>query len=133
MSQLFADTSFFVAFLNPHDDSHDLARKYMADFDGAVVTTVWVIAELGNFLCKRRNRKLFVPFVRDLQDDSRVIITRLEESYFERGLVRFARRPDKEWSFTDCVSFVVMENGGLTDALTTDHHFQQAGFRLILK
>jgi predicted nucleic acid-binding protein len=133
MNQLFADTSFFVAFLNPRDDSHNLARRYMADFDGTIVTTFWVIAELGNYLSKRKNRKLFVPFVRDLQDDSRVTIGGLEESYFERGLERFGRRPDKEWSFTDCVSFAVMEVGGLTDALTTDHHFEQAGFKLLLR
>jgi predicted nucleic acid-binding protein len=133
MNQLFADTSFFVAFLNPRDDSHDLARKNMADFDGALVTTVWVIAELRNYLSKRKNRKLFVPFVRDLQDDSRVTISGLETSYFERGLARFAYRPDKEWSFTDCVSFVVMEEGGIADALTTDHHFEQAGFKALMR
>src|SRR5947208_15640855 len=99
----------------------------MADFDGAVVTTVWVIAELGNYLSKKKNRKLFVPFVRVLQSDSRVTIGGLERSSFDKGLERFARRPDKEWSFTDCISFIVMENGGLTDAFTTDHHFEQAG------
>src|SRR5260370_42557268 len=99
MNQLFADTSFFVAFLNPRDDSHDLARSYMADFDGVMVTTVWVIAELGNYLSKRKNRKLFVPFVGDLQDDSRATIGGLEVSYFERGVERCAHRPDEEWSF----------------------------------
>ncbi len=132
MNHFFADTSFFVAFLNPRDESHDLARWYMADFDGSMMTTVWVIAELGNYLSKRKNRKLFVPFVREIQDDSRISIGGLEESYFERGLERFAHRPDKEWSFTDCVSFVVMEERGLTDALTTDHHFEQAGFNVLM-
>ena len=132
MNRLFADTSFFVAFLNPRDESHILARGYMADF-ASLLTTVWLIAELGNYLCKGKNRKLFVPFVRDLQKDLRVTIVGLDKSCFERGLERFARRPDKEWSFTDCVSFVVMEDRGLTEALTTDHHFEQAGFRVLLK
>jgi uncharacterized protein len=132
MNQLFADTSFFVAFLNPRDDSHELARSCMADFDGSLVTTVWVIAELGNYLSKRKNHKLFVPFVRDLQADSRVSIRGLDESYFEKGLDRYARRLDKEWSFTDCISFEVMEEKGLVEALTTDHHFHQAGLRALL-
>jgi predicted nucleic acid-binding protein len=133
MNHLFADTSFFVAFLNPRDDSHALAKGYMADFDGTLVTTVWVIAELGNYICKGKNRKLLVPFVRDLQKDPRVAIRGLEQLCFERGLERFARRPDKEWSFTDCVSFVVMEDDDVSEALTTDHHFEQAGFKVLLR
>src|SRR5690242_557992 len=94
MKGLFADTSFFVAFLNPGDESHDQALDYMADPAEPIVTTVWVVAELGNFLSKRKNRKLFVPFVRDLQKDPSVAIDGLEASYFEKGLERFARRPD---------------------------------------
>jgi uncharacterized protein len=45
----------------------------------------------------------------------------------------FAGRPDKEWSLTDCVSFVVMEAQGIREALTTDEHFIQAGFRALLR
>jgi hypothetical protein len=51
----------------------------------------------------------------------------------DRGLTLFSRRPDKEWSLTDCTSFVVMQQERLTDALTTDHHFEQAGFRALLR
>jgi predicted nucleic acid-binding protein len=60
------------------------------------------------------------------------MIVGADNDYFDRGLERFARRPDKEWSFTDCISFVVMEDKGLTDALTADHHFEQAGFTILL-
>jgi predicted nucleic acid-binding protein len=52
---------------------------------------------------------------------------------FERGLSLYSRRPDKDWSLTDCISFVVMEEHGLRDVLTADHHFQQAGFTILLK
>ena len=45
----------------------------------------------------------------------------------------FAKRPDKEWSLTDCISFIVMQEYGLTEALTADHHFEQAGFTILLK
>ena len=45
----------------------------------------------------------------------------------------FAARPDKEWSLTDCISFVAMNERDITDALTSDHHFEQAGFRILLK
>ena len=51
---------------------------------------------------------------------------------FEAGCDLYEQRPDKEWSLTDCISFVVMHNHGLTDALTADRHFQQAGFQALL-
>ncbi len=51
---------------------------------------------------------------------------------FWRGIKLFDARPDKEWSLTDCISFEVMAELGLTDALTADHHFEQAGFRALL-
>jgi len=56
----------------------------------------------------------------------------LSTEVFSRGLLLFDSRADKEWSLTDCISFVVMEDRGLTDALTADHHFEQAGFRALL-
>jgi hypothetical protein len=51
----------------------------------------------------------------------------------DRGLALYAARPDKEWSLTDCVSFLVMQDHGVTEALTADHHFEQAGFVALLK
>ena len=52
---------------------------------------------------------------------------------FDRGVARYVERDDKAWSLTDCISFVVMEDLGITDALTADHHFEQAGFVAMLK
>jgi len=52
---------------------------------------------------------------------------------FHAGLDLYASRPDKEWSLTDCISFAVMQDLGLNDALTGDHHFTQAGFTILLK
>jgi hypothetical protein len=51
---------------------------------------------------------------------------------FERGRDLFAARPDKAWSLTDCTSFTVMADLAIKDALTTDHHFAQAGFRVLI-
>jgi predicted nucleic acid-binding protein len=60
-------------------------------------------------------------------------IVPLATDLLERGIDLFARRPDKSWSLTACISFVVMADRGLSEALTGDHHFEQAGFRALLR
>lgn len=57
----------------------------------------------------------------------------LAAEVFEQALDLYHRRPDKHWSMTDCISFLTMRDRGLTEALTTDHHFVQAGFKILLK
>lgn len=66
-----------------------------------------------------------------VRDD--VIIVRCGDDLFEQGINLFRKRPDKEWSLTDCISFVVMQQHNVSEALTADHHFEQAGFAAILK
>ena len=56
-----------------------------------------------------------------------------EQGLFDRGAALYAERPDKAWSLTDCISFVIMQDHGLRDAPTGDHHFEQAGFNLLMK
>lgn len=68
-----------------------------------------------------------------LRADRRVRILTAEQSLLDRAIDLYQRRPDKDWSLTDCTSFVVMEEERITDALTADHHFEQAGFRALLK
>ncbi len=71
--------------------------------------------------------------VHRLQSDSEVRIVELTRGLFQRGFDLFKRRPDKDWSVTDCVSFVVMDDLGLREVLGADHHFEQAGFTVLLK
>jgi len=65
--------------------------------------------------------------------DPQVDIVLLTEELYQQALALFRGRLDKEWGLIDCVSFVVMQERGLTDALTTDEHFEQAGFRVLLQ
>jgi uncharacterized protein len=74
-----------------------------------------------------------VRLVPSLRSDPNALIVPASPELFQRGYDLYARRPDKDWSLTDCTSFVVMKEQGLTDALTTDHHFEQAGFQMLLK
>jgi len=68
-----------------------------------------------------------------IRTDGQTTILPLSDESFDRGASFFAARPDKDWSLTDCISFVVMQERGITDALTADHHFEQAGFVALLK
>ena len=133
MSSVFADTFYFVALANPRDQAHRKAVQWTLGFHGAMVTTSWVLTEFGNQMSGLANRQEFVDTVRDLRANAQVTITPPEARLFEEGLQLYASRPDKEWSLTDCISFVVMQQEGIREALTGDHHFEQAGFAALLK
>jgi hypothetical protein len=130
---VFADTSYFIALVNADDEAHEEAARYTAAFAGEIITTEWVLNEFANFLAKPPNRQLFVSMLHGLRDDPRVVIVSASEATFGAGATLYAQRLDKEWSITDCISFLVMKNRGIKDALTKDHHFEQDGFQCLLK
>ncbi len=122
-----------MAFLNPTDANHDRAVEYQDSYPGRTVTTLLVLTELGNYLSKGPARRLFVPFARKLRRERLVLVLPWDAALFERRLEFYGRRLDKNWSLTDCHSFLTMKARKLTDALTADHHFEQAGFTILLK
>ena len=127
------DTFALLAMLNPSDARH---REAMAWFNASrrpLVITEWVLTELADGLCAARTRGAAVTVERRLRSDARVTIVESSADLFRRGLELYADRPDQDWSLTDCISFVVMDDRGLTEALTADHHFEQAGFVALLK
>ena len=132
MNIVFADTSYYIALTNSHDEHHRRAFDFTEEFAGRFVTTAWVITELANTFSSRVNRQCFLDLFRDLANDSRVAIVPPTQDLFDQGINLYARRLDKDWSLTDCISFVVMHQHALEDALTADHHFEQAGFRRLL-
>jgi len=129
----FADTSYFLALLNPQDDWHTAACDASTNLAEPILSTDWVLTELADAMCQGRNRSTVVAFLRLLRRREDVTLVPASRELLDRGLDLFARRPDKQWSLTDCISFLVMSDHGVTDALTTDHHFEQAGFTALLK
>ena len=79
-----------------------------------------------------RYREKAVELLNSLEEDPNVEIISLSEKLYERAFKLYKERPDKEWGMTDCISFVVMQDRGLLNALTTDEHFQQAGYQALL-
>jgi len=133
MSTRFADTFYYLALLNDRDRKHRRAVELTEGYDGTLVTTTAVLTELGDGLADTAGRNDFAEFVSDLRGDPNIIIVPADLSLFERGLALYVSRPDKDWSMTDCISFVVMQDRGITEALTGDHHFEQAGFVALLQ
>jgi uncharacterized protein len=133
MKPLFADTSFYVALLSPRDLMHVKALQVGEHFHRPVLLTDFILLELGNALSSAGQRSLFSKLVDHLRSDPNIRILPASRDLLEKGLRLFASRDDKEWSLTDCTSFVIMQEEELTEALTTDHHFEQAGFTVLLR
>lgn len=133
MKRVFGDTSYYIALLNPADDSHDRAVRLAERVVAPIVITEYILIKLGNAFSGPRLRPLFVSVYESIQADPNTTIIPASSALLGRGFDLFRRRMDKEWSITDCVSFVVMREHGIEEALTTDHHFGQAGFNALLK
>lgn len=130
MKAVFADSFYFLAIMNPRDHAHHKALAFSERTDVNIVTTAWVLTELGDGLSRTATRSAFSQILYSF--DAEDIVVSPSQSLFERGIEMYRSRIDKDWSLTDCISFVVMNDYGLTDVLTGDHHFEQAGFRALL-
>ena len=133
MKPVFADTSYYGALLSPKDVLHEPAVEWARTGGRQVVLTEFILVELGNGLHLPADRKVFSEFVGQLRADPDVTVIPASSGLFEAGLELYRERPDKRWSLTDCTSFVVMREHGLTEALTADRHFEQAGFKALLR
>lgn len=132
MNAVFADTFFYLALLDKTDLAHreSLEKSKTA---GIIVTTEFILLELGNACARAEDHADFLALVAGMRASQRVKIIPLSSELFNAGLDRMHERPDKDWSLIDCISFVVMENEGINDALTADQHFNQAGFKALFR
>lgn len=128
MNRVFADTFYFFAVLNPNDAAHSRALAYAKRHDEAMVTTAWVLTELADGLASTEERHVFAQLIARLRASAETEIIPPSEELMARGIELYDSRSDKKWSLTDCISFVVMKDWGIREALTGDHHFEQAGF-----
>lgn len=132
MKTVFADTSYYLAFLIRGDRHSNAAQKFSTAYRGGYVTTTSVLTEVGNQLSRSLLRGAVKELVDVLRNNSRVVIVPETTELWDRALNLYDARSDKSWSLTDCLSFIVMQDRGLTEALTADRHFEQAGFTILL-
>jgi len=129
---VFADTSYFLALVSPRNALHARAVALSEVLAEPVVTSAWVIQELADALAPPPARAGFLHLLDTLVADPQTRIVEPDQALWRRGLVLYRGRPDRRWSLTDCLSFEIMRDGGITRALTSDHCFEQAGFRALL-
>jgi uncharacterized protein len=136
MNEVFLDTSFAIALSSVTDRSHLRAVKLADQIEinkTRLVTTQAILLEIGNALSKQRYRAAAIQLLESLETDSSIEVVLLTNSLYQSAFNLFKQRKDKEWGLVDCISFIVMQNREITDALTADIHFQQAGFRALLR
>lgn len=130
--RVFADTYYYLAVINENDQGHARATDYARDYGGVVVTTEWVLTEVGDAMSEPRQRSKCLSLLEVIYDDVDTVVVEASHDLFQRGVALFSQRGDKSWSLTDCISFVVMQEHGVDEALTADRHFEQAGFLPLL-
>ncbi len=133
MNSVFADSFYFFALVNSGEAPHAKAVEFANSFAGVVVTTRWVLTEVADGLARPGNREIFLRMYQEMLAHPCVHIVGFSDELYERGLRLYGERLDKEWSLTDCTSFLVMQDQNIVEALTGDRHFEQAGFIALLK
>jgi predicted nucleic acid-binding protein len=131
MTPVFVDSSFWIARLAQHDERHRIAVATSREFEPSrLVTTAFVLAEVLNAFSSRGplQRRAAADFANRVRRDNAVRCIEVDSELLSPGIALYRNRPDKYWSLTDCVSFAVMTEMKIAEALTFDGDFTQAGF-----
>ncbi len=133
-ARLFLDTTFVQVLLNKNDQYHVIAKSRLTELRTAteVWTTEAILIEIGNALSATQ-REAAVRFINRCYATPNTHVVSVDTALLKRASSLYRERADKEWGLTDCISFVVMADQDLVDAMTADRHFIQAGFRALMR
>jgi uncharacterized protein len=134
-SSVFLDTNGWLTLLNSDESRHVEADGVWRELIGRgsrVVLTDWIIAETGNGSARSREKRKYLEAVQATINHPRVELIVVDEQLLRRSLELFAQHHDRFWGLVDCASFIVMRDRGITEAFTSDRHFEQAGFTCLL-
>ncbi|MGB0564585.1 MAG: type II toxin-antitoxin system VapC family toxin [Spirulinaceae cyanobacterium] len=136
MKTVFIDTGYWIALIAPDDDLHERTLQIADQISPAqFVTTELVLNELLNAFSRRgtKLRQAAVNLIDSLLEDDTVEIIPQSTQLFNAALTLYRQRPDQAWSHTDCVSFHLMRERNILEALAYDRHFEQASFIALLR
>jgi predicted nucleic acid-binding protein len=132
----FVDTGGWAAWINPRDVHHQKAVELINEVwqaEGRLVTTNLVLIELSALMIRMKIAKSTqVDLIQEVYLDPSIEVTFIDAVREASAWTLWKSRLDKDWTMVDCSSFILMEEYQLVDALTPDHHFQQAGFNRLL-
>jgi hypothetical protein len=134
--KVFVDTSAWIALINSGDTLATQAKQILLRLNQQqmiLVTTEFVLLEVADALCKTNLRQKTYAYINGIKQATDVIkIIPVEQSLLDRGWAIYHQYSDKDWGLTDCISFVLMRQEGITEAFTSDRHFEQAGFTKLM-
>lgn len=135
MRTVFADANYWIGLFYPNDELHAAALTASRGLAKTrLVTSEMVLAEVLNGLAKYHAlRKQTAAAVDAIMADPNTEVVPQSALLFRDALALFRQHEDKDWGLTDCSSFVIMRQRGLREALTYDHHFEQAGYVALLR
>lgn len=136
MRKVFVDAAAWIALLNDRDGLHSQVvqvKAQLRDERCRLVTTGFVLLEVADALSTPRFRMNTIAYINQLQQLENVKVVPISAELFEQGWHLYGQRLDQGWGLTDCISFVVMKQENITTAFTSDRHFEQAGFRRLLR
>jgi len=132
-NRIFVDTSFVIALINDRDQYFNQAQALSYRFENSqLLTTDAVLLEIGNALAKDF-RKEAIEVIQVLRGGKNAEVIQIDQTTFEKGFGAYEKYKDKSWGLVDCISFTVMWERGVTEVLTFDKDFEQAGFRMVTK
>jgi len=134
--KVFVDTSFLVAVLDHRDRWHERAMELTSDLDehrAEMITTDAVLLEMANYFSRSPLRQHAIEWISAIREAGGWHVIELKRTLLARAEFRYSRHPDKSWSLTDCISMEVMEMRRMREAATTDVHFSQAGYSVLMR
>lgn len=133
LNRIFIDTGFVIALINHRDQYHQQASELADRFEGyPLLVTDAVLLEVGNFLACNYKKEAVEVIEQFLASDE-VEVVRLTPQLFNQAFALYKMYQDKEWGLVDCISFAVMREAGVSQALAFDRHFVQAGFQVLMR
>jgi predicted nucleic acid-binding protein len=129
------DTSFIVALENRADPYHAKAwrlEEKNAQEGSLYILHVGILLEIADGFARFGRRAAGQRLLQKFLDEEGYIVAPIVPDLLDQAVALYRNRSDKEWGLTDCVSFALMQQEGIQDALTSDAHFRQAGFQALL-